>query len=78
LSESGDYTEKYNITETLIDTYQKVKLRKPARPAESKKTAYPAIKIQDYLTLEQLYSAVVSKSSNQYRLNCSENLKDIA
>lgn len=60
LSESGDYTEKYNVTQNLVSQYQPIKFQNPSRPAVSKKTAYGSIDIQDYLTLSDILAAAGS------------------
>ena len=60
LSEAGDYTDKYDATCELLEKYQKVKLRKPERPKETKKFAYSSLDTTMYIDWDTLLSQVVS------------------
>lgn len=62
LSEGGDYTDKYDETCQLLEKYQKVKLRKPERPEETKKVAYNPLNSTGYIDWNSLLSQVVSIS----------------
>lgn len=66
LSESGEYTEKYNITEELVAKYQPVKFRKPSRPVVETKVVYPTAVIEDYLNMDDILAAAVSSVFNYF------------
>ncbi len=65
LSEAGDYTEKYNLAATLIEKYENPKLRRPSRPAESTKIAYPTLTPEKYLTYDDIVQRVPASSRAQ-------------
>lgn len=65
LSEAGDYTEKYNLAASLIEKYENPKLRRPSRPAESNKIAYPTLTPQKYLTYNDIIQSVPTSSRVQ-------------
>lgn len=54
LTESGDYTEKYNITRDLINQYNSVKTKVPDPPPNNKKIAYNTTAIFNVFMLYQL------------------------
>ncbi|CAL8138698.1 unnamed protein product [Orchesella dallaii] len=62
LSEAGDYTRKYELAAELIERYQNPRLRKPDRPSESNKVAYPTLNPERYLTYNDLIERVPSTS----------------
>ncbi|CAL8085951.1 unnamed protein product [Orchesella dallaii] len=75
LSEAGDYTRKYDLAAELIDMYENPKLRKPQRPAESNKAAYPTLGLQRYLTYSDVIERIPSSSKFQLERPVSmENL----
>jgi len=60
LSESGDYTAKYDAAKEVIARFQWIpNLAMPVQPAESVKTAYTAISATQHLTLDNLLNQVV-------------------
>ena len=61
LSESGDYTPKYDVAAQLIPAALAVPTRLPARPNPTPKRAYAAVKISEYLTLNELIVQVVKR-----------------
>lgn len=65
LSEAGDYTEKYNLAASLIEKYENPKLRRPIRPAESTKVAYPTLTPKTYLTYDDIVQKVPVSSKVQ-------------
>ncbi|KAJ6640552.1 Beta-galactosidase-1-like protein 2 [Pseudolycoriella hygida] len=65
LSEAGDYTEKYNLAATLIEKYENPKLRRPSRPAESSKIAYPTLTPEKYLAFNDIIDRVPVSSRVQ-------------
>jgi len=58
LNEAGDYTEKYDMAAALILQYENPKLRRPLRPVESLKIAYPRLNLQKYLTYDDIIARV--------------------
>ncbi|KAI9554454.1 hypothetical protein GHT06_019727 [Daphnia sinensis] len=55
LTEAGDYTDKYYAAKDLIARFNRIpNIYMPPMPAESIKTAYPAIQATEHLTLEDL------------------------
>lgn len=65
LSEAGDYTKKYDLAATLIEKYENPKLRRPSRPSESAKIAYPTLTPQKYLTYNDIVQRVPAGSKVQ-------------
>ncbi|XP_037045016.1 beta-galactosidase-1-like protein 2 isoform X2 [Bradysia coprophila] len=65
LSEAGDYTKKYDLAATLIEKYENPKLRRPNRPSESTKIAYPTLTPQRYLTYNDIVQRVPASSRAQ-------------
>lgn len=59
LSESGDYTEKYQLAKDLIAADNPVKTKIPEQPAITPKTAYPTVEMTEILTYTQLIDQVV-------------------
>ncbi|ODM98203.1 Beta-galactosidase-1-like protein 2 [Orchesella cincta] len=75
LSEAGDYTRKYDLAAELIERYQNPQLRKPDRPAESTKAAYPTLGLERYLTYSDIIERVPSTCKFQMERPVSmENL----
>ncbi|ODM89211.1 Beta-galactosidase-1-like protein 3 [Orchesella cincta] len=75
LSEAGDYTRKYDLAADLIARYAIPQLRKPQRPAESTKAAYPTLGLQRYLT----YSDIIDKipSSSKFQLEKPVSMENL-
>ncbi|ODM98337.1 Beta-galactosidase-1-like protein 3 [Orchesella cincta] len=75
LSEAGDYTRKYDLAADLIARYAIPQLRKPQRPAESAKAAYPTLGLQRYLT----YSDIIDKipSSSKFQLEKPVSMENL-
>jgi len=60
LNEAGDYGPKYDGVKAVIGNYQWIpNLYMPNQPAQSVKTAYPAISAIQHITLDNLLSEVV-------------------
>jgi hypothetical protein len=64
LSETGDYTDKYEAIVRLINSALAVRTRLPQRPAEMPKKAYDSIEIDSYLSFTDMLDQVVSTLSN--------------
>ena len=61
LSESGDYTPKYDVAAQMIRTALAVQTRLPDPPNPTPKRAYAAVQITEYLTLNDLIVQVVKR-----------------
>ena len=61
LSESGDYTAKYDAAKALIAkyNYNVPNVAMPAQPVQTTKTAYPSLTTTQHLTLNELLQQVV-------------------
>ncbi|OXA37309.1 Beta-galactosidase-1-like protein 2 [Folsomia candida] len=60
LTEAGDYTVKYEFAAELISQYENPKLRRPLRPIQSQKTAYPTLQLQRYLNYTDIIMEIPS------------------
>jgi len=60
LSEAGDYTEKYYAIKEYLAQQNQLAITMPPMPAESVKTAYPAISCEQHLTLDDLIAQLPS------------------
>nr|CAD7456008.1 unnamed protein product [Timema tahoe] len=60
LSESGDYTEKYNRTAPLIAKYLAVQTKLPQLPQQSIRVAYPSTPITSQLTYNNILDQVAA------------------
>jgi len=58
LSEAGDYTAKYEFASVLINQFENPVLNRPQRPVDSRKTAYPTMTLQKYLTYTDIIDQV--------------------
>ncbi len=75
LSEAGDYTEKYEFIVELVEKYASPKLKRPERPSESLKVAYPTLTPTSYLTYTDILDQVpASAKFNVERAVSMENL----
>ena len=75
LSESGDYTEKYEFITQLVDKYASPKLKRPERPTESIKTAYPTVSPQNYLTYNDMVDQV--PASAKFNLESAVSMENL-
>lgn len=75
LSEAGDYTHKYNLAASLIEKYENPKLRRPNRPSESTKTAYPTLTPEKYLTYDDIIQRV--PISNRVQLEKAVSMEEL-
>ena len=65
LTESGRYTEKYNITKELLQQYSVVKnIRTVEQPAENPVSAFEAVPLTEAIALEGVRSQLTSQLSN--------------
>ena len=60
LSESGRYTEKYQIIQDLMAEFSVVSLRKTEVPAENPRTSYGTVGVEQYLPFADLVYQVPS------------------
>lgn len=61
LSESGGYTEKYQIAKEMIAADNKVLTLIPEVPEENPTIAYASVTIAEFLTYDQIISQIVSR-----------------
>lgn len=65
LSESGDYTDKYYVTKSLIEKYNPIKTKIPEMPKIIKPVAYNNITIEEYLQLSDMVKTLDSVHSKK-------------
>ncbi|VEN37658.1 unnamed protein product [Callosobruchus maculatus] len=63
ISESGELTDKYFAIKKLLEKYNPVKTRLPDIPQTSKKVAYPTVKLEQQLYLNDLLKLIKPISS---------------
>ncbi|RZC39773.1 beta-galactosidase-1-like protein 2 [Asbolus verrucosus] len=54
LSEAGDYTDKYFKVKELIQTHNTVVTKLPKQPELVKRIAYPSVKVEEMMTLDDM------------------------
>ena len=71
MTEAGHYTEKYDKTVEMIQTYDILadELIKPERPAIIPPVAYPTIQLEQFLNFEGILANVVSNNGEQLWVN---------
>ncbi|XP_050294011.1 beta-galactosidase-1-like protein 3 [Anthonomus grandis grandis] len=54
LTEAGDYTKKYDLIKTLLQSYASPKTRLPEKPQKTLRIAYPNVSIVEHISIKSL------------------------
>ncbi|CAH1981045.1 unnamed protein product [Acanthoscelides obtectus] len=64
LTENGDYGKKYTVVKDLLSKYNPLKTNVPAMPDETKRVAYPEVRIKQFLGYDGILSQLPHKISS--------------